>query len=458
MPRLLFLDREREIRRLLSALAGDVPGLAVVYGRRRCGKSTLLQHIVRPHDVYYVADQRDAVLQIQSVAGEIARDIPGFDQVTYPSWSALLETWNARAARGRCLMLDEFPYLVQMAPELPSVLQKFVDDRRTRVHLILCGSSQRMMQGIVLDAAAPLYGRAREIVPVRPLEAGWIQEALGIQDTQAVEAYAVWGGVPRYWELARSYPSLAEAIRTLILERDSILHHEPERLLLDDLRSATQAHSLLSLIGQGCHRLSEIAGRLSKPAGHLGRPLAHLLELGYVTRDIPYGETIKSTKRSFYRLADPFLMFWYRYVQPNRSLLEQGLQETVYTEMMKTFPQHVAAVWEDLARASTARFELGGTRWKPAQRWWGRGHDGRPMELDLVAESLEGDALLLGEVKWGTRTDLRVVRAHLRASAQQLPQTRGKRIVLGCWVKQGGRRRVSDLRVVGPDEVLRALR
>ena len=458
-----FLDRERELRRLRASLTTDTPGLMVVYGRRRCGKSTLLRRLVRPQDVYYVADQQDAVLQRQSVATELARSVPGFDAVTYPTWTALLETWNARAEPGVCLILDEFPYLAQMAPELPSVLQKVVDDPRTRVQFLLCGSSQRMMQGLVLDAAAPLYGRAREIVRIRPLEAGWIQDGLGVRGAGAVEAYAVWGGVPRYWELARPYDSLMEALGMLILERDSILAYEPERLLLDDLRTATQAHSLLALIGQGCHRLSELAGRLGKPAGHLSRPLGHLIDLGYVVRDLPYGETPKSTKRSLYRLEDPFLLFWYRYVLPNRSRLERGLQDVVYADMRRTWPGHVSLVWEDLARSSVTRLEIDGQRWEPAQRWWGNGLDGQPREVDVVAASRDGEGLLIGEVKWETQTDLRAVESRLRAIAAVLPLAQGKRVTLACWTKQGREHDKTDvtpqgISVYGPDDVLGALR
>ena len=165
--------------------------------------------------------------------------------------------------------------MVARSPELPSVIQKYVDRAHRRgLHLLVAGSSQRMMQGLVLDRSAPLYGRATEILKIAPLTAGWIGEALSIDDScDAVTAFAHWGGVPRYWELAKEYAGLAEAARSLVLDPLGVLHEEPGRLLLDDLRDTTQAASILSLIGRGCHRVSEIAGRLGKPATSLGRPL-----------------------------------------------------------------------------------------------------------------------------------------------------------------------------------------
>jgi len=133
-----------------------------------------------------------------------------------------------------------------------------------------------MMQGLILDSSAPLYGRAAEIIKVRPLEPGWIKEALSLNSIEAVEAYSVWGGVPRYWELAKIYRNQEEACKEIVLDRDGVLHNEPMRLLLDDMRGASQPHSLLSLIANGSNRLSEIAGRLGKPATSLTRPLANL--------------------------------------------------------------------------------------------------------------------------------------------------------------------------------------
>ena len=224
------------------------------------------------------------------------------------------------------------------------------------------------------------------------------------------------------------------------------------------MRSTVQANSLLSLIANGCHRLSEIGARLGKPAGHLTRPLARLIELGYIRREVPFGETTKSTRRSLYKLNDPFLIFWYRYVQPNRSLLERDLIDDVARAIRPTFAQHVADIWEDLARLSTATLPVGNIRWKPAQRWWGRGLDGQPMEIDLVAESLDGQALLLGEVKWQKRPNQRAVFDRLRYCAANFPLARAREPILGAWLKQGVAKTQAREFVVHPAETLAALR
>jgi AAA+ ATPase superfamily predicted ATPase len=452
-----FFNRDDEQRRLRRFLALDGGGLAVVYGRRRCGKSTLIQHVAAPGDLYFLADQREKLLQMESLAREVDRVIPGFAAARYPSWEALIETLDARASTGFNLLLDEFPYLVQASPELPSLIQRYLDAPGSRkLNILLCGSSQRMMQGLVLDRTAPLYGRAREILRIEPLGAGWIRQGLSVAGDAAIEAYAVWGGVPRYWELAATCRSLKGAIRELVLDRNGVLHEEPDRLLEDEMRSGSQAASLLSLIGMGCNRLSEVAGRMGKPAGSLTRPLANLVELGYVRREVPFGEEAKNSKRTLYRLKDPFLRFHVRFVQPQRSLLELGIVEAAEETLRKEFAAYVGGHWEDLARQSVPFLSIGGLRWGPASRWWGAGTDGVSLECDVVAESLDGGSVLVGEVKWtGEHASLVTVAASLTAKVARAPFIKGRRVVTALWMRSG--RAANGIEVITPDRLLGVL-
>jgi len=433
--RLQFLNRTREISKLTRALNSAEPTFIVVYGRRRCGKSTLLQHIAGENDIYYLADQQEAPLQIKSLANEISRHIPGFDQVSYPSWEVLFNSVQNQAQPGTTLILDEFPYLVQKSPELPSILQKQIDSRKNTIHLIICGSSQRMMQGLVLDSTAPLYGRAMEIIKLRPLEPGWLVDALEFDAIKTVEAYSIWGGVPRYWELAKQFSRVDTACKELVLNRDGILHEEPMRLLLDDMRGAGQPHSLLGLIAGGANRMSEIAGRLGKPATSLTRPLANLIQLGYIRKDVPFGESIRSGKKTIYRIEDPFLQFWYRIVLPNQSLLEQDLIDEVYADSKQKLTMQTAEIWEELARLSVSRLEIGGQRWKPASRWWGRGQTGKQMEIDVVAESMDGSSILFGEAKWEKKTNVTQLIEKLSDHTDNFPKIGKRKIVLAAWCK-----------------------
>ncbi len=458
--KLPFLDRHEETARFRKLLGQAEGSLGVIYGRRRCGKSRLLREILPPERaVYYVGDDREGDLQRASLATEIGRVLPGFEAVTYPDWDALFARWWREARPGTVLALDEFPAMVAVAPELPSLLQKHLDRAAdSGIHLLLSGSSQRMMQGLVLDRTAPLFGRAREILKISPLPAGWIEEALHLKSPeQAVEAYSIWGGTPRYWELAGDHPNLTEAIRSLVLSPMGVLHEEPSRLLLDDLRDTTQAASILSLIGQGCHRISEIAARLGKPATALSRPLQRLQEMDLIRREQPFGEASRGGKRTLYKISDPFLRFWFRFVDIDRSRLGAGQLNAVAADIEKSLPHHIGEIWDELARASVPHLTLGGKTWGPAGRWWGAGTDHKPLELDLLALSNDDRSVLVGEVKWTTARNTDRLLAELEEKARRLPEVGAREVVAALWLKAGGEGGETE-RLVGPRMVLEVLR
>ncbi len=453
-----FWDRADEQARLRGFLAAAGGGLAVLYGRRRCGKSTLLQRVLENTAVYFQADQREAPLQMRALAQALSRFVAGFDRASYADWDDLLAALYARVPGPLCICLDEFPYLVQVAPSLPSVLQRYVDRPDGQVKWILCGSSQRMMHGLVLDRTAPLYGRATEILRLEPLRAGWLVPALKLAPQDAVASYSVWGGVPRYWELAGGFGDMESALKALVWDRFGVLHEEPQRLLLDDMRGSVQPYSIMSLIGAGCHRVSEIAGRLGKPMPSLMRPLAQLCELGYVRRDVPFGENSRNSKRSLYRLQDPFLRFYFRFVLPYESALSQGVYGEAQHVWRGAGVQHVAACWEDLSRASVPCLKLAGKTWGGAAAWWSNA--GGPVEIDVVALSPDGKDLLVGECKWAEKradVDVTGLTARLRERALAIPEAKGRRIVTSCWLGGGARAHGQAEHVVYPKEVMSAL-
>lgn len=461
--RLKFLDRDNEKTRLEKTLKLREGSFCCLYGRRRCGKSRLLQEILRrQRAVYYVSDERDHALQRASLASAIAGILPGFDQVEYPDWNSLLERWWKDAPTGTVMALDEFPYLVKASPELPSILQRLIDKNKKRgIHLVVSGSSQRMMQGLVLDASAPLYGRAQQIIDVEPLGAAWIGKALKLsRPFDYLQAYSFWGGVPRYWELAADYPSSWSAVRELVLDPLGVLHNEPRQLLLDDLRETAQAASLLSLIGRGCNRISEIAVRLEKPATSLTRPLHRLLDMGFIRREHPFLAVQRNSKKTFYRINDPFLGFWFRYVEPNRSRLESGQLRAVARDIERDIQVYYGEIWEVLVRRSVARLDIDGIEWLPANRWWGAGIDRKPMEIDVVSKSSDGKALLVGEVKIALGPNkLERAEKKLEEKIERLPFAKTyERIIRKIFVVEVKNMRALSTALISAKEVFRVLK
>ncbi len=408
-----FLDRQNEMARLERVAARHTAGLVALWGRRRVGKTRLLTEWCQQHaGIYTVADQSAATVQRRYFAAALAVKLPGFNAVEYPDWLTLLRRLSADA-RGigwkGPLVLDEFPYLVTSDASLPSVLQNWIDHEAAADGLLMAiaGSSQHMMQGLVLDASAPLYGRAVEAFALAPIPAGWIGAALGVADpVQAVLAYAVWGGIPRYWELAAPFGvALDDAVDALALDPLGLLHTEPDRLLMEEMPSAMSLRPLLDVIGNGCSRLSEIAGRLGCPSTSLSRPLARLQELGLVARETPFDESEKVSKRALYRISDPFFAFWFRVIASRRGFLagaSPGARRQVWRQAK---PAIVAQTWEALCR--TAAPNLAGaapdaeekTPWRPAARWW----HGQAPEWDVVLATADDRRGAVGEVKWSEK-------------------------------------------------------
>lgn len=434
-----FVDRIDEATRLKDALAREKSSLVVMYGRRRLGKSTLIKRVLSENDVYFLADRSEGQHQRALLAKVIAQVFPDFEKLSYPDWESMFRAVNYRTDKRFTLCLDEFPYLVEQSPELPSVLQKLVDEKQLKYNLVLCGSSQNMMYGLFLDSTAPLYGRADEIMRLTPIRLPYIQEALNLNAMNAIEEYAVWGGVPRYWELRENRISLDDAMWHNILSVNGALYEEPIKLLQDDVKDIVKTSTIMSYIGTGANRLSEIAARCNEPATNLSRPLKKLVDLVFLEKDVPFGIDEKNAKKSLYKIADPFMAFYYQFVVPNRSFIELGRRLPIEQALTAHFSESVNMQWEKLCRDAVTGNLVNGVVYGKAKRWWGSvfNEDKKPeqVEFDVMAESLDKKSLLVGECKWTTGENDKQLTAALLRKANLLPFAKNYTIVPVLFLK-----------------------
>ena len=434
-----FVDRITETSRLQRLLQANAPTFVVVRGRRRLGKSTLIKRVLQESDIYYEADKTTAANQWSQIAVMAAQIYPGLDMVTYTSWEALLKAINYRVTTRITVCLDEFPYLVNVSPELPSVIQKLVDSGELRYNLILCGSSQRMMYDLLYDESAPLFGRAAADFKLNPLRLPYLQEALGLSAEDAITEYAIWGGVPRYWMLREQAETLHDTLMQHVMSSQGILYEEPQHLFRDDVSDIVKISTLMAIVGKGANRLREIAARLQESATNLSRPLNKLIDLGYLEREIPFGESAKTTKRTLYRIADPYLDFYYRFVAPNHSFIELERYAPVNAQLAASLNSHVARWWETVCRNAITGNTIDGITFGEARRWWGSIIvDGKPqdVELDVVAESIDRKYILLGECKWTGGEDAEMLTARLQHLATALPFAQGKKVIYKLFLRQ----------------------
>ncbi|MDE0263326.1 MAG: hypothetical protein OXJ37_13055 [Bryobacterales bacterium] len=399
-----LLGRDSEVRRLNKELA-RTGSLSVIWGRRRVGKSRLLIEWCRHCDgLYAVAENSAPAVQRRHLASAVAERFPGFADIEYPTWRALLARLSVEADqvgwRGP-FIVDELQHLMAADPLFPGRFQDWLHRSGRKLCVAVSGSSQGMMHRVVVDACAPPLGLAVESIALRPLRAGLLADVFEFrQFGDLVGIYALWGGMPRYWELAVPFgEDLDGAVDALVLDPCGPLHHEPEHLLYEETPPATSLRPLLDVVGSGARRLGEIAGRLDRPATSLARPIAALMEMGFICRELPFGSDPHSGKRSLYRIGDPFLRMWFRVVAPHRAALTASPPESRLRYWHRYKRDLEAVAWQELCSAAVPRLHesdhpiAGFGPFEPAQRFW---HGNAP-ERDVVARSVDGSRLLVGE-------------------------------------------------------------
>jgi AAA+ ATPase superfamily predicted ATPase len=376
-----FVDRDPELRELNAAARKG--GLLVVYGRRRVGKTRLLGRWLRDHGGWYSqAIEAPCDLQIQQVFQDVRAHLN--TQLVPRTWPELLEILSLQKRRW-ILCLDEFPYLTTTDPSLPSRLQKWLDhDLPPGCLLILAGSSTRMMNDLFLHRAAPLYGRAAKLLHVQPMDYAAFCEATrqDAGDPESFEKFACVGGIPKYWEFVEGRQDVIALAESLYFDFAPYMEQEPHRILRDEGVVGLNAVAVLEAIGRGAERPSEIASRLGTAQTNLSRLLHQLLDASILARELPFGESVRSTRKTLYRIQDPTMRFWFRVYSPHRSLWRSYGK----SEKRKLIHDHSATVFEDVCRA----------RYPGAARYWESG-----IEIDVVAPDPEHEkSLLVAEVKW----------------------------------------------------------
>ena len=376
-----FVNRRSELRELDAAARHG--GLLVVFGRRRVGKTRLLREWLQKRDGLYsqaIEAQRD--LQIQQVFQDLR---PQLETGLVPkSWPELLEVLELQKKRW-VLCLDEFPYLTAADDSLPSRLQKWLDHSMPRgCLLVLAGSSTRMMNDLFLHRAAPLYGRARKLLHVGPMDYPAFCSACGQKPSrpESFEKFAAVGGIPKYWEFVEPGQDVVALVESLYFDFAPYMEQEPRRILRDEGVTGLSATGLLEVVGRGAARPSEIAARLGTAQTNLSRLLQQLMDASILARELPFGESVRSTRKTLYRIQDPTLRFWFRVFSPHQS----RWRTYTTTEKRDLIHDHAASVFEDFCRE----------RFPGAQRYWEKN-----LELDLVAPDPDNAGrLLVAEVKW----------------------------------------------------------
>lgn len=376
--KLAFTNRVQELQDLdATAKSG---GLVVLFGRRRVGKTRLLTHWLEKRGGFYSqAIEAATPMQIEQTVRDIGSALPaGIQPKNWLEFFELLKFGDG----GRVLCLDEFPYLVASDSSLPSVVQRWLDHQRPEgFTLVLSGSSTGAMNDLFLNRSAPLYQRARKLIHLEPMDYRAFCKACSL-DPSAMESftrYALVGGIPKYWEFVEAGASALDLAEELFFGRSAYLEDEPVRILREERIAGLTPLSVLEAVGRGAGKTSEIAGRLGTAQTNLGRTFQQLLDASLLEREIPFGESLRTTKKTHYRIGDPALRFWFRIYSPQRTTWHRLSTE----EKTKLLHDHAGTVFEDYCRS----------QYTDAARYWEAGS-----EFDFIRQ--KGDGVVVSEVKF----------------------------------------------------------
>lgn len=419
-----FINRTAELGFLERAWAEPAAQLLVVYGRRRVGKTALLRRFSedRP-SFHYLATRLPEVQQLRELGRGLAAAAgePLLAEEGFQSWDQLF-TWIARLPQRFALLIDELPYLVEANQALPSLLQRAWDTRLagTSAFIVLCGSSVAMMEREVLSERAPLYGRRTgqlRLAPFSFADAAGFFPRYGFEDR--VRAWSVVGGVPYYMQFFDDARSPAQNLGAAVFATGAPLQDEVEFLLRQELREPRVYFGILAAIAGGKHKLGEILNATALAAQTAIKYIAVLQQLGLVVREVPATETRpEKSKQGLYVIADPFVRFWFRFVLPQRSLLETGRAGEAARRASSELDAFAAPAYEEICRDAVSRGLLDdgdALRWQRARRWWSRA-----AELDLVALSDSGRDVLFGEAKWSGRPLGTNILEHLEQASREV--------------------------------------
>lgn len=409
MGEIMFVGRDRELKKLNEMYESDRFEFAVLYGRRRVGKTTLIREFMRDKQgIYYM-----------SVEGTRKENLTGLSKALltqedllkstaeYRDYESLLDAIDTIALSGKRMIIavDEYPYLAASYPAISSMIQSHIDScwKDSRIFLILCGSSMSFMKEQVLGYKSPLYGRRTAQFKVHPFtffESRQMLTAFSLE--QQATLYGVTGGIPEYLSRVDQKLSMDENIIRLFFEESGRLFEEPVNLMKQELKEPMTYHSIVSAIASGASKINEIATKTGLETSGCSNQLSSLIALGIVCREVPATEPVTSRK-TLYHLADSMFLFWYRFVRPNVSSIIRGVGKQVYqTLVLPQLNDFMGQIFEEICRQylflpqiyETLPFPIG-----EIGRWWGNNPKARRQEeIDLMS-ALDKKALFC-ECKW----------------------------------------------------------
>ena len=404
----MFYCREEELRTMNNRYKKDRFECVVIYGRRRVGKTALINEFCKGKPtVYFSALNASSKENLEALSKAIytCQNPDSTSTPTYRSYEDALEAITGMAMEKRLVfVIDEYPYLAKAEKSISSRLQHIIDHswQDSRIYLILCGSSMSFMEYQVLGYESPLYGRRTAQFKIQALTYREITEFHPeLKAADQALLYGVTGGIPHYINKLDVESNLDEALLDNLFSTSSYLFEEPENLLKQELREPAIYNSVISAIAAGASHSNEISTKVGLESGVCAKYLKVLLDLGILKKETPITE--KPGKKTIYAIDDNFFRFWYRFVPRNMSVISAGRMRLIYEQAVKRFyPDYMGLVFEKMCQEYLLRYAKDlPILLSNVGQWWGTdSKTRREVQIDIVGAPVDGNEYLIGSCKY----------------------------------------------------------
>lgn len=403
----MFIGRKSELESLNKYYSRDRFQFAVFYGRRRVGKTTLINEFCKDKkNIYFVAVESTIKENLEILSNQILTAIaPNAPKNKFSSFRDAIDYVFEYSKDERIIfVIDEYPYLAESDKAVSSLLQAAIDKYQndSRMFLILCGSSMSFMENQVLGYKSPLYGRRTSQYKILPFNYFECDKLLhGFTCEEKIVIYSITGGIPEYISRIDNNLSVYENIQELFFDPSGRMFEEPSNLLKQELKMPQTYNGIITAIATGSSKLNEIATKTGIETSQCSNMLGTLIGLGLIKKEYPI--TAPDSRKTLYVLDDQMFIFWYRFVLPDISRITAGFGKIVCDEVFNgQLSSHTGYAFEECAMQymwkALSQNELPFS-FKKIGRWWGANpKEKREEEIDFIAYSDEN--AIFGECKW----------------------------------------------------------
>ncbi|MFA6857536.1 MAG: ATP-binding protein [Treponema sp.] len=403
-----MIGRKEELTQLEKMYSSSKFEFLIMYGRRRIGKTTILQEFCKTHkSLFFSAQEKNDPLSLHDFSKLIQNYFDRGFIADFTNWEDAFDYVSRKAPEERfVLIIDEFPFIAEPNPAIKSILQHKIDLswKDKNIFLILCGSSVSFMENEVMGCKSPLYGRSTGSIEIKPFDYLESSEFFPhYKNVDKLTSYGILGGVPRYLNAFDSKKPVRENIITKILENGTFLNDEPQFLLRMELREPVIYNSILQAVSNGCNKVSEISSRIHEDKSKCSKYLITLQTIRLLEKHVPAGEKTES-KKGIYEITDNFYKFWYRYVFSNQNYYGMLGSEKAADEIMAEINDYMGPVFENICRQYLVRLAKAGMLpFIPFTigKWWGNNPVIKAQDdIDILCIDKSGTKALFCECKF----------------------------------------------------------